>query len=175
MGKIKGSAVLLAVKMLRSRREGAAALLPPRLAHYLEERIVVASWYPEEDLIALLEACHGLMPEVSYEVMGAMAARGHLEGVYADLLHRRGPTRSRTLWKTQHDSGALSVTAETPNSTTYELVDWDHASPEYCRLLAGYFAEVHRLAGDAEPTCDHPSCRARRSDRCVWVVRWRAD
>ncbi len=175
MGKIKGSAVLLAVKLLRNRREQAAPFLPPRLAHYLDERIVVASWYPEEDLVALIKACQGAVPEVSYEVMGAMAARGHLEGVYADLLRRRTPTSARTLWKTQHDSGVLSITAETPHSTTYELVGWDHASIEYCRLLTGYFAEAHRLSGEREPTADHPRCRAQKHDRCTFVVRWRAD
>jgi hypothetical protein len=173
MGKTKGSAVLPAVKLLRSRRAKASGLVPPELAHYLEERIVVASWYPEEDLIRLLDVCAEVMPEGGFELMGALGARTHLEGVYADLLHRSAPTRARTLWKTQHDSGVLSVTSETPVSVTYELVDWAHASGAYCRLLGAYFAEAHRLSGAAEPTFEHPACRGASHDRCVWIVRWR--
>ncbi len=175
MGKTKGSAVLSAVKLLRARKEEALRLLPAELRHYLEERVVVASWYPEEDLIALIVACATLLPlpsERVFETMGAFGARNHLEGVYADLLHRGPAIRARTLWKTQHDTGVLSVTSETPTSVTYELVDWDHGSTAYCRLLGGYFAEVHRLAGAANPTFLHPACRRVRAPRCVWVVRW---
>jgi len=175
MGKTKGSAVLNAVKLLRARKDDAARLVPPALRHYLEERVVVASWYPEEDLIALIVTCAALLPvprDSVFETMGAHSARTHLEGVYADLLHRGPTTRARTLWKTQHDTGVLSVTSETPSSVTYELVGWDHGSAEYCQLLGGYFAEVHRLAGAANPTFLHPTCRSARSPRCVWVVRW---
>jgi hypothetical protein len=81
------------------------------------------------------------MPELTFETLGAIAARGHLEGVYADLLGRRSPTRSRILWKTQHDSGVLSVTAETLGATTYELIGWDHASTEYCVWVVRWRAD----------------------------------
>jgi hypothetical protein len=174
MGKTKGSTALPAVKVLRSRRAEAAKLLPESLAHYLDERIVVASWYPEEDVLGLVAACAALFPELDFKTMGEAAARTHLEGVYADLLHRPNATRARTLWKTQHDSGVLSVTGETPHSVTYELVDWNHASGEYCRLLGSYFTEVHRLAGAPRPSFEHPVCRKADQDRCVWVVRWDA-
>lgn len=172
MGKIKGSAVLPAVKLLRGRKDRAAGLLPPQLHHYLEERIVVASWYPEEDVIGLIGVIAKLLPELGFETMGAVTARTHLEGVYADLLRRNSPTRARTLWKTQHDSGVLSVTSETPVSATYELYGWDHASSDYCRLLGGYFAEAHRMMGAPNPTFEHPVCRAAKQDRCVWIMRW---
>jgi hypothetical protein len=175
MGKTKGSAVLGAVKLLRARKIEAAALLPAALRRYLEERVVVASWYPEEDLIGLIVTCATLLQvpgDRVFETMGALSARSHLEGVYADLLHRGPATRARTLWKTQHDTGVLSVTSETPTSVTYELVGWDHGSAEYCRLLGGYFAEVHRLAGAASPTFLHPTCRSARAASCTWVVRW---
>lgn len=178
MGKTKGSAVLTAVKLLRSQKEQARARLSPALHRYLEERIVVASWYPEEEVIELVRACAKLLPVEGgeiFETMGAYAARTHLEGIYADLLGRGNAARARTLWKTQHDTGLLSVRSETPSSVTYELTDWDHASPEYCRLLGAYFGEVHRLGGAASPGFEHPTCRAAGGDRCVWVVRWTPD
>ena len=175
MGKTKGSAVLTAVKLLRARKAEAVPLVPVPLRRYLDERIVVASWYPEEDLMGLIVACAALLPvpgDRVFETMGAFAAQTHVQGVYADLLNRGAATRARTLWKTQHDSGTLSVTSETPTSVTYELLGWNHSSAEYCRLLGGYFAEVHRLSGAASPTFLHPTCCSARSDRCVWVVRW---
>jgi len=178
MGKTKGSAVLTAVKLLRSQKERARASLPLPLQRYLEERIVVASWYPEEELLELIRACAALLSAESdgiFETMGTWAARTHLEGIYADLLGRGNAARARTLWKTQHDTGVLSLRSESPSSAAYELTGWDHASPEYCRLLGGYFAEVHRLGGAASPTFEHPTCRTSGSDRCTWIVRWAAD
>jgi len=177
MGNAKGSAVLAAVKLLRSRRDAAAALVPQGLHRYLDERIVVGAWYPEEDLIGLFNACAPLVPaphDQAFEVMGALAAGTHLEGVYSDLLFRGALSRARSLWRTQHDSGALSITKETPTSATYELVGWEHSSPQYCRVLGGYFAELHRLSGAVRPEFSHPTCRSLGASHCVWVVRWAA-
>jgi hypothetical protein len=176
MGKTKGSTVLTPVKLLRGRREEALKVLPPQLHHYLEERIVVASWYPEDDVIGLIKACSVVLPipgDNIYETMGAGGARVHLEGIYAHLLGRDLGARAHTLWKTQHDSGELVVSGSTPESATYTLTGWDHAAREYCRLLGAYFTEVHRLDGAAEPRFDHPKCRAFGGDCCVWTVRWK--
>jgi hypothetical protein len=175
VAKTKGSAVLAAVKLLRSRRPEALALLRPQLHKYLDERIIVAAWYPEEDLLGLITACAGVFPvrgDSIFETMGALAARGHLEGVYADLVQRSVAARAATLWKSQHDTGQLVLVRETENSATYELVDWGLSSGAYCRLLGGYFAEVHRFAGASEPSFAHPSCRAGGQERCVWEIRW---
>ncbi len=175
MGKTKGSTVLTPVKLLRGRRAEALGALAPELHHYLDERIVVASWYPEGDVIALVKACAAILPIPGdiYETMGAAGAKGHLEGIYAHLLGRDLNARAHTLWKTQHDSGELSVSATTPDSATYTLSGWDHASREYCQLLGAYFVEVHRLDGAAEPSVVHPRCRASGAEACVWTVRWR--
>ena len=177
MGNAKGSAVLAAVKLLRSRRAEANALVPQGLRRYLDERIVLGAWYPEEDLIGLFNACAPLVPVADdqvFEAMGALAAGTHLEGVYSDLLSRGALSRARSLWRTQHDSGALSITKETPNSATYELVGWEHSSPQYCRILGGYLAELHRLSGAVRPTFSHTTCRSLGASHCVWLVRWDA-
>lgn len=178
MGNAKGSAVLAAVKLLRSRRDEAATLVPDGLRRYLDERIVLGAWYPEEDLIGLFSACAPLLSaprDQVFEVMGALAAGTHLEGVYSDLLLRGALSRARSLWRTQHDSGALSITKETPTSATYELVGWEHSSPQYCRILGGYFAELHRLSGAVRPSFLHTACRSLGASHCVWLVRWDAN
>src|SRR5258708_35757850 len=101
MGKTKGSAVLNAVKLLRARKDDAARLVPPALRHYLEERVVVASWYPEADLIALIVTCAALLPvprDSGFEPMGAHPPRTHLEGGDADRLHRAPTTPTPPPW-----------------------------------------------------------------------------
>jgi hypothetical protein len=174
MGKTKGTIVLAAVKVLRSRRQESASLLPDSLHHYLQERIVVSAWYPEQDLYALLVACAALFPggDSAFEMLGAHTARDHSEGMYSDFLSLGAAARARMMWKTQHDSGDLVLTEETPHSATYELHGWEHASPKYCRIVGGYFTEVHRQTGASSPTYTHPVCRALKGDRCVYVIRW---
>jgi hypothetical protein len=173
MGKTKGTVVLAAVKVLRSRKAEATKLLPQSLHHYLKERIVVSSWYPEEDLYALLLAISQLLQvHNAFELMGANTAREHAEGMYSDFLQRDAASRARIMWKTQHDSGEFTVVEETPKSATYELREWPHASANYCRVVGGYFTELHRLAGAASPSYSHKVCRANGADRCVYVIRW---
>src|SRR6478672_3107837 len=108
MPNVKGSNVVAAVKMLRAHRDRAVALLPPRYHHYLDERILVASWYPEGDQIELLRAVSFLLPGTPdpWMVMGRTTARGDLK----DTLRA-----ASSLWQTFHDTGELKITLEAPN------------------------------------------------------------
>jgi hypothetical protein len=173
VGKTKGTVVLKAIKVLRSRKKEALAHLPRSLHHYLDERIVVASWYPEEDFYEILCATAALFPgDGAFELLGAATAKEHAEGMYADIMKRDWASRVRIMWKTQHDSGDFVLTNQTDNSATYELRGWPHASPKYCRVVGGYFTELHRLAGVAAPTYSHPKCCSAKAESCVFVVTW---
>ena len=175
MGKTKGAAALTSVKLLRARKDEAKKALAPELHHYLEDRIVVAAWYPERDVFGLMMACAKLYPleGAQFEAMGAAAARLHLDGIYAPLLQRDPAVRAHTLWKTQHDSGELTLTSSSPDSATYQLTGWEALGAEHCRLLGGYFCEVHRLTGAAEPSYEHTACSSRGAAPCTRVVRWK--
>jgi hypothetical protein len=175
VAKTKGTVVLKAVKVLRARKQESLAILPKALHHYLEERIVVASWYPENEFYGLLAGCAALYPEVenNWEMLGAATAADHAEGMYTDIVKRDAASRAKIMWKTQHDTGDLVVTAQTANSATYELRDWTSASPNYCRVVGGYFSELHRFDGAAEPSYTHPKCRSNGASQCVFVISWR--
>src|SRR5262245_21966174 len=103
MGKIKGSVVLSAVKVLRMQKDDAKKALEPALHHYLQERIVVAAWYPEDDFLALVVACSTIYPaerETIFEKMGSATARYHFDagGLYANLLGRDTAQRAKVIW-----------------------------------------------------------------------------
>src|SRR5262249_54434740 len=147
VAKTKGTVVLKAVKVLRSRKQESLAHLPKSLHHYLEDRIVVASWYPEDDFFQLLCACAALYPggDAAFDMLGAATAQDHAENMYADIVKRDAASRARIMWKTQHDTGDLVLVEQTPKSVTYELRGWSPVSPKYCRVAGGYFTELHRL------------------------------
>ena len=54
MPNAKGTVVVEAVKALLTHGDRARVYLPPKLFPYLEQRIVLASWYPLEDFAELL-------------------------------------------------------------------------------------------------------------------------
>ena len=175
MAKTKGTVVLKAVKVLRSRKQESLAHLPAELHHYLADRIVVSSWYPEADFFQLLCACAALYPggDAAFEMLGAATAQDHAEGMYSDIVKRDAVSRARIMWKTQHDTGDLVLVAQAEKSATYELRDWAPVSPKYCRVAGGYFTELHRLDGAPAPAYTHPKCRAAGADCCVFVISWR--
>jgi len=175
VAKTKGTVILKAVKALRGRKQESLAKLPQALHHYLEDRIIVSSWYPEEDFFQLLCATAALFPggDAAFEMLGAATAHDHFEGMYNEIVKRDLASRARIMWKTQHDSGEMVLVEQTPTSVTYELREWKPVSAKYCRVVGGYYTELHRLDGAPAPTYSHPACRANGSPACRFVVSWR--
>jgi len=177
--KVKGTNMLSAVKALRTAREQARAVLAPRLHHYLEERILVSSWYPELDLMSLLAALGKLIPAGSgdpFVFMGRATAREHLAGIYRGHVRSGDVERTLrsgiTLWRTYHDTGTLTVELDTPRQADIRLRDFAAPSREFCRLLTGYFTELVDQAGGQNVTVTKLDCAIDLAPACYWHLTW---
>ena len=177
--KVKGTNMLSAVKALRMAREQARAVLPPALHHYLEERILVSSWYPELDLMGLLAALGTLLPAGGgdpFVFMGRTTAREHLAGIYRG--HVRAGDLERTLrsgtalWRNYHDTGALTAELESPQQAIVRLRDFAATSREFCRILTGYFTELVEQAGGKSVTATKLACSLDGAPDCQWRLSW---
>lgn len=179
VASIKGAHILGLVKALRARRPEAEAVLPPELRHYLDERILASTWYPESDHVALRKAVAALNPEVPdiWGYFGTVAARASLAGVYKNMVASGDPARTlRNMghyWSLYHSGGRLETTVEADGRARFEIVDYAAASAEMCRTLETFYAEVLRHAGAADVIFSKRSCQARGALRCSWDVRWR--
>ncbi len=179
MAKVKGTNLIGAVKLLRRNRDAARAALPEGLHHYLEERVLPTSWYPEEDLVALLRAMAPLLRDLGsdpFELMGRAAVREHMEGVYEHLLKGDRLSLARrvsTLWQTQHDTGRLSLVDLGPGRARWELLGYAHPSREMCGTLRGYVLEALIASGYSEARIEKTSCVLDGADRCAWDCQWR--
>jgi hypothetical protein len=178
MPKVKGSNVLSAVKMLRAHRERAIALLPPQYHHYLEERILVSRWYPEEDQIALLRAVAFMLPGTPdpWMVMGRIAARSDLGDLYSYLI-RPGDLKdslraSSSLWRTFHDTGELKITLEEPTRAVAVLRGYEVTAREMCRVIGGYVTEVVTVAGARDVKTVKLGCKHSGAVECTWQMTW---
>jgi len=180
MAKVKGSALEGAVRFLRSRRTEAVARTPEDLRHYLDERIQLAAWYPEEDLVDLIRVLLDLMPadrDAALEAMGRQTARDHLDGAYGHLIEGGDPRnlriRAASLWSSMHDTGCMEVTDQSPGRVRIELSGYGHPSEELCKISRGYILEVLRLNGiPAEVT--QRGCAVAGDPACAWEFTWDA-
>ena len=144
------------------------------------DRIQIATWYPEEDLLGLIRALARVLPVEEgdvYEQMGRFGAREQLAGVYRHLIEGGDeftlPRRGLVLWQSQHDSGRLGMTVEGPGSARIDIVDFALPSREMCRVLLGYTAEMFAMAELKETSVRKTSCRLDGADRCSWNCTWR--
>jgi hypothetical protein len=177
-GKIKGVAFLDVVKLLRSRKDDAIAVLRPELHHYLAETVHPSAWYPESDHAGLLDAGSRLYsgsPDRALELMGEVAARGHSE-IYHELLVGHGsPSRTFAMWSTQHDTGELRRIREATTRMRFELTDFYDTSRELCLLMTGYFRGTFAVNGFSAVIVEKLACKLWSDESCVWRCSWKRE
>lgn len=175
MAKAKGTVVIEVVKALRANRERAAKLLPPNLVRYLDERIVVASWYPLEEYLPLLRTAGKLLSTGAdvYEKMGRDAARSHMQGTYSRLSQVRTRQASFTLLSSMYDSGEMKVLEREPGHATLEFANFAIPARELCDTFTGYQSERMAMMGFEDVKVRHTRCRGEGSANCIWELTWK--
>lgn len=178
MAKAKGTTLISAVRFLRKNKQQARERLPESLHHYLEERVVESRWYPEEDLLGLLQALVQMVPGPRSEVLarlGAQSARDHLEGVYSHLSGADRASiavRAVALWSSQHDSGHFEVQREAPGVRRMIVRDYAFPSETMCGILGGYLAETLRVEGATDVRVSKEACLVKGEPECVWRLHY---
>ena len=178
VAKAKGSSILLVVKLLRANRVEAVARLAPELRQYLDERILVSSWYPEADLFELLKVGVALAPqggEDPWLFFGRFAAAAHVRDVYRNLLARAPEEVLRQInvvWRTQHDTGTFRADLVETGHAVISLEDHATVGREWCRLLHGYMVGMLEAAGAKEIAVREIHCRNDGDPTCVWRLNW---
>lgn len=176
MARAKGTVMIGLVKALRRNKERARPLLPPHLAHYLEERIVVASWYPVEDYVALLRTVGKVLPNPNGDVyfeMGRAAARDHMEGTYSRLKKNVSRQAAFTLLSSMYDSGELRVLERAPGRALVEWSGFAQPAREVCETFTGYQVQRMEMQGFEDVVARHTRCRAEGGSSCRWELSWK--
>ena len=177
-GSVKGTNLLTAVKALRADRERARSVMPAHLHKYLEERILVSSWYPETDLLGLLRALGAMLPVAPdpFAFMGRHTAREHLSGIYRGHVRaselERTLTAAAALWRNYHDTGDMTADMEAPKRWILRLDGFAASSREFCRLLSGYFRELAEVAGASQVEVTKLICCLDGAADCRWLLQW---
>lgn len=179
MARVKGSSVLGAVKALRLKKDAARSHLDRSLHHYLEDRILISSWYPEEDLLGLLKALVRILPDPGmdiHEFMGLMSARVDLSGVYSNMLRPGDPARTlkrgSALWQSHHDTGRLEVRIASPEHAVVRLAGFALPSREICGTIKGWTRELITMAGGRDVVVMEDQCVVKGDPECRFEAGW---
>jgi hypothetical protein len=178
MAKVKGAAMVDSVRFLRRHKDEARKVLPPALHHYLGERILVASWYPEQDLVPLVRAVARVSGEPEqrfFEKAGRLSAQAHAQGVYKHLVagEREGlARRALVLWSSQHDTGKMEMVSEGPGCVRVVVRDFAAPSREFCGINGGYVGATFEISGCHDVRVKKLSCCVDGAPECAWQVTW---
>ena len=179
MAKAKGTTLINAVKLIRMKKEEARKLLPERLHRYLAERILVSSWYPEEDLLEILRTLAKLLPDPGmdiFEFMGRTSAHTDLGSVYALLVREGDPAatlrRSAITWENYHDTGKEEVIESDDSHTVIEIHGYANPSREICKTVKGWMHAMVMRAGGKDIDVDHMQCVLDGAPSCRFKAIW---
>jgi uncharacterized protein (TIGR02265 family) len=176
--EIKGTQLLGVVKALRAQRERAAPLLPERLLTYLDERVLVSTWYPDADYRDLMLVLGRLLASQVkgnvWRAIGAGGAARDFGDTYAPLI-RAGETRWTIEhlpvgWRFVRNTGVLSIQALTDSSARLVLTDYPLMCSELAEVTAGYFDGAMGASGAQQHSVEVIDVGA---DRAGWMLRWR--
>ena len=177
MAKIKGTAISTVVRLLKD--QGSLAEVPESLSPYLDERVLVASWYPEEDFFSLLQALAQSRPSTEKDPwpwMGRSIAHVDLLQIYSSMVQKGSPMgtlqRLPRLWRLYHNSGRADVGQVDSNRAQIQVADYAYADEEFCRWMKGYIAEMLRIGGAR--AVQVKSLRTGTLDKPArWLAQWR--
>ncbi len=178
MAKAKGTVVVDLVKALRRDKAKARTVLAAKYHHYLEERIVIASWYPLEDYVALLKAAGQVLAREAggpgvYHTMGRTAARAHMQGTYSRFKDKANRQATFTLLASMYDTGEMKVAERSAGRAALEYHGFALPTREVCETFTGYNLERMVLLGFDKPIAHHVSCRANGDPVCRWELEWK--
>jgi len=181
VAKLKGTAIIPAVKMARSNREKMEPLLGEGAKRLVSSRIMPGSWYPIEDATELLQAIcdfYGGNHAQSMEMVGMYCAEGDLNGVYAHLIQPGDPVRTFRraimLWRNYLDTGTLIFNQPYPGKpqATLRLEDFRQTIP-YCACIVGMARVVARLVGTEETfRIQETRCTLNGAAACEFETSW---
>jgi hypothetical protein len=179
MPNAKGTVFVEAVKALLAvpERERVDTYLPAHLAHYLNERTVLASWYPLEDFAELLKCLAkvgGGGRVNACEKMGRDAARAQMEGTYKRFNKSADRKAAFTLLSSMYDSGDMRVLEREPGRAVVEVLNFALPTREICDTFTGYQSERMLLLGFDDVAVKHSKCRVVGSLSCIWELTWKA-
>jgi uncharacterized protein (TIGR02265 family) len=184
MASIKGIGLVGIVKVLRALRKEAEAKVPQALQHYLNERVIVTEWYPEEDYRVLILTLGKLIadkvPGDVWEFLGEEGAKAQFGATYAPVVTKGDPVRTLKrapmTWALYHNSGRVKVDIDhNGRAARVELHGYPIACPRICGSTTGYLRQLLVQSGARAPAVKMIACPRPEDGPVIWEAAWESD
>jgi hypothetical protein len=180
MPSVKGTAVLPAVKLVKKNRAKMDPYLDPGIRKFCDQRIMIGSWYPMEQVDPLMLAvCRfiGGTTGQAMEFIGSFLARNDLGGVYQHLVTVGGTAttlgRSATLWRNYFDTGVLRFEQPDPDKPEgVHILDGCDQNIPYCNGIIGMAKVAIEMTGGEIADVTETKCNLRGDPHCEIHIRW---
>jgi hypothetical protein len=181
VAKTSGAAVMaLQTYLTKNFGEKAFETVLMRMKHEdaapLRGIILPLSWYPTLSFVRALETAHANFGQNDfYEKYGYAAAEFEITTFQKLLLKLTSPGfllgRAGKVWNRYHDTGAWEIHGSGKQVEAY-LRDFGVVSAGYCRMLTEWMRRAGQLTGSKGGNVEHPQCRARGDDACLFKAWW---
>lgn len=180
MSRIKGTSIIKMLKVLQKNPAVAERLIPAELQHYLEDRVLSSSWYPEEHYKILLLALGSVLkPLVKnsdvWEFIGMEGAQQDFTGIYASAVRKGDPwgglERIGVVWSMFRDTGRIELVRESETAARVLIHDYPMACPEINGTITGYLQRFVELCGAQEISVQLMRTPNPKQAPSEWMVR----
>lgn len=180
VARVAGSSVLsLQVFLRKTYGEDvygrALDALPSDEAEPLRGIVLPVNWYPAPAYIHALKAAREVSGDDKFfERYGAFAAEFQINAFRRFILRFASPVffldRAGRMWRRTYDTGEWEVEGG-DRFVRGTLRGFTIVDADYCRVLVAWIHRASQLTGTRGHT-EHPSCRARGDEACVFEGRW---
>ncbi len=136
----------------------------------------MSSWYSLEVLVAENEAIEKAIGVGEVRAATIFTAEYDLNTVYKMFMRIASPSfvigKVAQLWRQYYDVGELVVLTNRPGYLELELRDFPIQKDLYCTALCGYMQKTVELTNCKNGRVEHPSCRSRGDERCIYHATW---
>jgi hypothetical protein len=141
---------------------------------------IAIEWVPITEVVEFIENADKVLGTGTgklAEVAGEAGAHASLKGPMLKLVfYLARPEylmrRTASFWRQYQDAGEMHLRSFAEGEAVFELTGADETYSIYCGLLTGWFREIARATGIANPAVRHLECIAKDDERCVWDIRW---
>lgn len=182
--QLKGSAYLSTLAFIDSQfgpgaRERVLARLSDEDRALFDGLMLPIRWYPLAPfprLLRAMEAEFGRGDLTLVTERGSWAAIHDMKTVHKVLLKLVNTNwvieKAMRLWPNFHTSGRWESHRESERAARAVLHDLGVVDEAMCATLKGWIIGLLTLAGVKQSHVDHPRCRARGDESCVYQVTW---
>ncbi len=155
-------------------------VLPPEGQAMLGDSVLVSSWYPLDQAIAILVAIDEIFGKGDFTLMrkiGGFTARVALAGGVQQSFGKQNDPgfvlkMAPIIFQQYYDSGRIEIETKGEESAVARILDFASPHPVICSGLVGWVEEAIEIWGGTQVKVSETKCRCKGDPHCEILACW---